>query len=81
MSASKNIYLLWDFAAGVYLSEAPSPPMTPYPPSYTLYTCIVYCILVTYSHGGGGGGVQKTKKDRRAPTKKKKGGKKKNKNK
>jgi hypothetical protein len=44
-----------DFAEGVYLSEAPSPPMTPYStPSYTLYTCIQY----TYSHreGGRGGG-------------------------
>jgi hypothetical protein len=28
-----------------YLSEAPSPPMTPYPPPYTLYTCKKY----TYS--------------------------------
>jgi hypothetical protein len=40
-----------DFAAGVYLSEAPSPPMSPYPPPYTLYTCILY----TYSHREGGG--------------------------
>ncbi len=36
-----------------YLSVAPSPPMTPYSPPYTLYTCTKY----TYSHGGGGGGA------------------------
>jgi hypothetical protein len=28
-----------DFAAGVFLSEAPSPPLTPYPPTYM---CILY---------------------------------------
>jgi hypothetical protein len=28
MSSTKKIYLQSDFAAGVYLSEAPSPPMT-----------------------------------------------------
>jgi hypothetical protein len=36
--------------AGVYLPEAPSPPMTPYPPPLT--RCIVY----TYSHREVGGG-------------------------
>ncbi len=36
-----------------YLSEAFSPPMTPYSPPYTRYTCIQY----TYSHREGGGGV------------------------
>jgi hypothetical protein len=47
MSSSKEIDLKRDSAAGVYLSEAPSPPMTPYsPPPYTLYTCVQY----TYSH-------------------------------
>jgi hypothetical protein len=35
-----------------YLSEAPSPPMTPYPPLFTLYTCIQYI----YSHREGGRG-------------------------
>jgi hypothetical protein len=41
-----------DFAAGVYLSEAPSPPMTPYSP---LTHCIrVYCILIHTAKGGGG---------------------------
>ncbi len=52
MSSPKKIYLY--FAAGVYLSEAPSPPMTRYHPSYTMYTCIQF----TYSHreGGEGGG-------------------------
>ncbi len=56
MSLPKKIGLERDFAAGVlvYLSEAPSPPMTPYPsPPYTLYTCIQY----TYSHKEKGGGV------------------------
>jgi hypothetical protein len=38
-----------DFAAGVYLTEAPSPPMTPYLLTYTLYTCILY----TSSHREG----------------------------
>ncbi len=42
-----------------YLSEAPSPHVTPYsPPPYTLYTCIQY----TYSHRVGrvrGGGNQR----------------------
>jgi hypothetical protein len=43
-----------NFAAGVYLSEAPSPPMTPYPPPppYTLYAFMMY----TYSHREGGRG-------------------------
>jgi hypothetical protein len=36
-----------------YLSEFPSPPMTPYPP-YTLYTCI-QLLQYTYSHREGGG--------------------------
>ncbi len=39
-----------EFAAGAYLSEAPSPPMTPYSPSYTLYTC-TYCILIQTGKG------------------------------
>jgi hypothetical protein len=42
-----------DFAAGVYFSEAPLPPMTPWPiptPLYTLNTCILYRILYSYSH-------------------------------
>jgi hypothetical protein len=33
-----NIDLKRDFAAGVYLSEAPSPPMTPYLPITYLFT-------------------------------------------
>ncbi len=49
MSSSKNIYLKRDFAAGVYLSEAPSPPKTQSPPP--LHNVYVY----TYSHRGGGG--------------------------
>ncbi len=31
-----------DFAAGVYLSVVSSPPMTPYPPLYTVYVYTVY---------------------------------------
>jgi hypothetical protein len=52
MFSSKKIYLYRDFAAGVYLSEAPSPPLTPYSfPFYSLYTCILY----NNSHRKGGG--------------------------
>jgi hypothetical protein len=50
-----------DFAAGVYLSDASSPPMTAYPPFLPHTHCInVYCTLFsTVIHtgkGGGGGG-------------------------
>jgi hypothetical protein len=42
-----------DFAAGVYLSEASFPPMTPYPPPpYTLHTRLLY----TYSQREEGRG-------------------------
>ncbi len=50
MSSSKKIDLQRYFAAGVYLSEAPSPPMTP----YTLYSVRVYCIHIHAGKGGGG---------------------------
>ncbi len=44
-----------DFAVGANLSEAPSPPRTPYPP--TLSHCIrVYRILIHTGKGGRGGG-------------------------
>jgi hypothetical protein len=54
MSSSKIIHLLRDFAAGVYLSEAPSLFMTPHHPPlpYTLYTCI----LIHTGKGCGDGG-------------------------
>ncbi len=44
MSLFKNIDLWKDFAAGAYLSEGPSAPMTydPDPPPPTHYTCIFY---------------------------------------
>jgi hypothetical protein len=42
-----------------YLSEAPSPPMTPYYPPYTLYTCTIYSILI--HTGKGGEGVELTR--------------------
>ncbi len=60
MSSSKKNYKR-DFVADAYLSEAPSPPMTPYPSSpHTLRTCIQY----TYSHREGGGGGLTTGKVR-----------------
>jgi hypothetical protein len=40
------------FAECVYLSEAPFSTITPGPPPYTMYTCILYI----YSHREGGGG-------------------------
>ncbi len=47
MSSHKKNYLKGDYAAGVYLSEAPNPvPLSP----NTLLTCIQY----TYSHRGEG---------------------------
>jgi hypothetical protein len=53
----KKLPVKRDFAAGVYLSEAPSPPMTPYTPRYTLYACILH----TYSHREGGGELTREK--------------------
>jgi hypothetical protein len=47
MSSPKKIYLLRDWAAGVFLSAAQN--SLPRPP-YTLYTCIVY--LFTQGRGG-----------------------------
>ncbi len=58
MSSSIKTDLYRAFAAGVYLSEAPSYPMIPYPPPpYTLHTCILY----TYSHKEGGGELTREK--------------------
>jgi hypothetical protein len=56
MSSSKKINLQRDLAAGVYLPEAPSPPVTPYPPlTYCTFTCIQY----TCSHREGRGGGER----------------------
>jgi hypothetical protein len=46
-----------DFAAVVYLSEAPSPPMAPYP-SLPLHTVYVHTVLIHTGKGeeGRGGG-------------------------
>ncbi len=49
MSSSKKI----DLAAGAYLSEDPSPPMTPYPPApntlcYTIRVHTVQCTYILY---------------------------------
>jgi hypothetical protein len=45
--------------AGVYLSEAPSPPMFPYPPPpFTLYNCTLYMYTAyLFRQGSGGGGA------------------------
>ncbi len=51
MSSSKKIYLERDFAARVYLFEAPSAPMTPYPSINIVYVYTVY--LFTQERGGG----------------------------
>jgi len=50
MSTSEKIDLYRDFAAGVYLSEAPSSPLIHTPP-YTLYTCILNRYLFTLGRG------------------------------
>jgi hypothetical protein len=51
MSSSQKIYVKRDFAAGVYLSEAPES-HTLF--SYTLYACIYTVYLFTQGRGGGG---------------------------
>ncbi len=51
MSSSKEIDLLRDFEAGVYLSGAPFPMIPYYPPS-PLHTAYVYTVY--YSHREGG---------------------------
>jgi hypothetical protein len=52
----------------LYLSEAPSPPMTPYPPSplHTVYVYTVY--LYPQGWGMGGGGVELTREKVRGET-------------
>ncbi len=53
MKSSEKIYLYRDFAAVLYLSEAPSPSMNPYPPpSHTVYAYKAY--IFTQGRGGGG---------------------------
>ncbi len=46
----KKIYLLWDFAAGVYLSETQNPIPSP------LHTAQYTCVQHIYSHREGGRG-------------------------
>ncbi len=51
-------HLQRDFAAGIYLSEAFSPPLTEYhPPFHTVYVCTVYL----FTQGGGGGELTRKK--------------------
>jgi hypothetical protein len=57
------IYRYRDFVAGVYLSAAPSPPMTPDTP-FT-HCILVYSILI---HTGKGEGVEQTRKKVRGAT-------------
>ncbi len=58
MSLSKKSTCRGTLRQVSYLSEAPSPPMTPYSPPYTLYTCKQN----TYSlKEGGGMGVELTR--------------------
>ncbi len=45
MLSSKKLYLLRDFATGVYLSEPLSPPITPYPPPPFTHCIRVYSIV------------------------------------
>jgi hypothetical protein len=54
MSSSKKVTLKRGFAAGVYLSEAQNPILTPPYILYTVYVyvCTLYSILM---HSGGGG--------------------------
>jgi hypothetical protein len=56
MSSYKKIICKGTLRLVFYLSEAPSPPMTPFPP-YTLYMCILY----TYLHRKGGGELTREK--------------------
>jgi hypothetical protein len=53
MALSKKLTCKGNLRQVVYLSEAPSPSMNPYPPPLcTLCTCMLY----TYSHWEGAGG-------------------------
>ncbi len=51
----KKIYLLRDFAAGVYLTQNPIP--NP-PPLFTLYSVLVYMSIFIHTGNGGGGGLE-----------------------
>jgi hypothetical protein len=68
MLSSKKIDLYRDFADGVYLSEAPSPPLTPYPPPPSpalTHGIHVYCLLI---HTGNGRGESLTREKVRRAT-------------
>ncbi len=59
MSLSKKLACKGTLRQVFYLSEARSPPMTPYSPPLTLHTCILYTVYL-FTQGGGGGESQKT---------------------
>ncbi len=59
MLSSKKFICEGTLSAGVYLSEASSPPMTPIP---LLTHCIrVYSTLIHTGKEGGGGGLELTR--------------------
>ncbi len=62
----KKLTCKGDFAAGVYLCEAPSPPMTTYP--LLLQTVMYACILVYLFTQEGGGGEKWTRDKVRGAT-------------
>jgi hypothetical protein len=65
MSLSKKLTYKGALRQMFCLSEAPSPPLTPYsPPPYTLYTVrarTLYSILYLFTQGRGGGGLTRDK--------------------
>jgi hypothetical protein len=63
MSSSKKFTCKRTLRQVFYLSEAPSPLMTPYSPS-PLHTVCVFTVYCTYSHRGGGRGGGRWTRDK-----------------